>query len=231
MNGNTELPKDILDSIKGKDIDIVLDMGNGFTWTINGKDVENSRDIDLSISNNTKIPVKVINNVTGECSYITISLKHNGNFGFEAVLTIDLGNKNKGLYANLYYYNTKTKKTEFVGSDKINSKGEADFSFTHASDYIIVIDKVDHGKPVVKATSTANSVRLSWKAVPEAEKYAIYKYVDGKAVKLAETKKLAVKINKLKSDTEYRYIVRAYVGGEWTTMKKSDIVTIKTKAE
>lgn len=32
-------------------------------------------------------------------------------------------------------------------------------------------------------------------------------------------------------DTEYQYIVCAYVDGEWTSMKKSDIVTIKTKAE
>ena len=86
-------------------------------------------------------------------------------------------------------------------------------------------------KPVVKAASTENSVRLTWKAVPNAEKYAVYKYVDGKAVKLGETTKLAVRINKLLPDTEYKYIVRAYVDGKWTAMMTSDIVTIKTKAE
>ena len=86
-------------------------------------------------------------------------------------------------------------------------------------------------KPVVKAASTENSVRLTWEAVPNAEKYAVYKYVDGKAVKLCETEKLAVRINKLLPDTEYKYIVRAYVDGKWTVMMTSDIVTIKTKAE
>ena len=86
-------------------------------------------------------------------------------------------------------------------------------------------------KPIVKATSTENSIKLTWQAVPNAEKYAIYKYVDGKAVKLCETKKLAVRINKLTPDTEYQYIVRAYVDGKWTSMKKTDIVTVKTKAE
>ena len=86
-------------------------------------------------------------------------------------------------------------------------------------------------KPVVKAASTENSVRLTWKSVPNAEKYAVYKYVDGKAVKLCETEKLAVRINKLLPDTEYKYIVRAYVDGKWTAMMTSDIVTIKTKAE
>ena len=86
-------------------------------------------------------------------------------------------------------------------------------------------------KPIAKAASTENSVKLTWQAVPNAEKYAIYKYVDGKAVKLCETEKLAVRINKLIPDTEYQYIVRAYVDGKWTTMTKSDIVTVNTDAE
>ena len=86
-------------------------------------------------------------------------------------------------------------------------------------------------KPIAKAASTENSVKLTWQAVPNAEKYAIYKYVDGKAVKLCETEKLAVRINKLIPDTEYQYIVRAYVDGKWTTMTKSDIVTANTDAE
>ena len=86
-------------------------------------------------------------------------------------------------------------------------------------------------KPIPKPTAAKTSITLKWEAVPDAKKYAIYKYVDGKAVKIAETKKLSVKINKLTPDTEYKYIVRAYVDGKWTTMTKSDIVTIKTKAE
>ena len=86
-------------------------------------------------------------------------------------------------------------------------------------------------KPIAKAASTENSIKLTWQAVPNAQKYAICKYVDGKAVKLCETEKLAVKINKLTPDTEYQYIVRAYVDGKWTTMTKSDIVTVNTDAE
>lgn len=86
-------------------------------------------------------------------------------------------------------------------------------------------------KPIVKASSTKNSVTLKWSAVNRAEKYAVYKYVNGKAVKLTETKKTSVKIGSLKSDKKYSYVVRAYVDGKWTTMKKSDIVTIKTKSK
>lgn len=86
-------------------------------------------------------------------------------------------------------------------------------------------------KPLTKATATQNSIKLTWEAVPEAKKYAVYRSADGKVVKLTETKKCSVKINKLSPDTEYSYIVRAYVDGKWTTMLKSDIVTVKTKAE
>ena len=229
MNGTTELPKKILEAIKGKDIDIVLDMGNGFVWTINGNDVKKTQSVDMSVSKGAKIPVRVLNKVTGENSYITISLKHNGSFGFKAVLTVELSKKNKGLYANLYYYNSKTKKTEFIGADKIGSDGKADLGFTHASDYVIVLDKANHGKPVVTATATKNSIKLKWNAVSGATKYRVYKIVNGKARLVIETTKHGLNINKAKSDTEYQYIVRAYVDGSWTSMKKSDIVTVKTK--
>ena len=86
-------------------------------------------------------------------------------------------------------------------------------------------------KPIVSASAEKDSVTLKWNAVPNAEKYTIYKYADGKAVKLAETEKQAAKIIGLTPDTEYQYIVSAYVDGKWTTMLKSDIVTVRTKAE
>ncbi|MBP0959891.1 MAG: leucine-rich repeat domain-containing protein, partial [Oscillospiraceae bacterium] len=105
MNDATELPKNIFKEIKGKDITIVLNMDNGFIWTINGKDVENPKTIDMGVKKGTRIPVKVINEVTGESKYIEITLSHNGDFGFKAVLTVDMGKNNKGNFANLYYYN------------------------------------------------------------------------------------------------------------------------------
>ncbi len=141
MNGQTNLPQDILSDIAGKDIDLVLDMGDGITWTINGKDVTDPKDIDLGVEVDVSgIPVEVINNVTGEISTVQISLKHNGEFGFTATLTIDLGSKNDGYYANLYYYNPETNQLEFVDYGKIEG-GKADLVFTHASDWAIVIDK------------------------------------------------------------------------------------------
>lgn len=142
MNDATELPKNILEEIEGKDIAIVLNMDNGFIWTINGKDVENPKTIDMGVKKGTRIPAKVINEVTGESEYIEITLSHNGDFGFKAVLTVDMGKNNKGNFANLYYYNGKA--MDIICSDEIDENGKADLTFTHASEYVIVIDDTDH---------------------------------------------------------------------------------------
>lgn len=147
MNGATVVPGDVLDTIAGKDVTIVFDMGNGITWSVNGKSITTDKvsDIDFSVkvgeeSGNT-IPVDVINNVTGERYSIQISLAYDGEFGFTAVLSINMEAKNAGLYANLFYYNETTGELEFICADEIAEDGTADLTFTHASDYTIVIDK------------------------------------------------------------------------------------------
>ncbi len=144
MNDATEVPGYIFEAIEGMDIDLVIELDNGFTWTINGESVTEPMDIDLKVRTSSDIPIKVINKLTDEYTYETITLAHNGEFGFTAILTANLGGGNKNLYANLYWYNDGT--TEFICSDKINSKGRAELTFTHASEYIIVIDEENHGK-------------------------------------------------------------------------------------
>ena len=147
MNGATVVPGDVLDTIAGKDVTIVFDMGNGITWSVNGKSITTDKvsDIDFSVkvgeeAGNT-IPVDVINNVTGERYSIQISLAYDGEFGFTAVLSINMEAKNAGLYANLFYYNETTGELEFICADEIAEDGTADLTFTHASDYTIAIDE------------------------------------------------------------------------------------------
>lgn len=144
MNGSTTVPGNIIESIAGKDITIVFDLGDGITWSVNGKSVtaDNIKDIDFGVSRDTKnIPVDVINNVTGERYSMTITIEHDGEFGFTAVLTVNMEKKNAELYANLFYYNKVAEELEFMCADEIDTDGNAELSFTHASDYTIVIDK------------------------------------------------------------------------------------------
>ena len=143
MNGSSVVPGDVLNDIKGKDVTIVFDMGDGITWSVNGKSITSDKigDIDFSVKTGTNtIPVDIINNVTGERYSTQISLAYDGEFGFTAVLSVNLDASNAGLYANLFYYNEKTKEMEFICYDEIAADGTAELKFTHASDYAIVID-------------------------------------------------------------------------------------------
>ena len=145
MNGTTVVPKDVIDSIKGKDTTLVLDMGNGLSWKINGKDITDaSGDIDFDVTAGAdagkSIPVDVINNVTGERSSVNLTLAYDGEFGFTATLTVNMESKNAGLYANLFYYNEQTGELEFISAGQIDPDGNVELVFTHASDYTIVVD-------------------------------------------------------------------------------------------
>ena len=162
MNGTTVVPKDVIDSIKGKDTTLVLDMGNGLSWKIYGKDITDAAgDIDFDVTVGAdagkSIPVDVINNVTGERSSMNLTLAYDGEFGFTATLTVNIESKNAGLYANLFYYNEQTGELEFISAGQIDPDGNVELVFTHASDYTIVVDtKImsDNGQADNKADET-----------------------------------------------------------------------------
>ena len=162
MNGTTVVPKDVIDSIKGKDTTLVLDMGNGLSWKIYGKDITDAAgDIDFDVTAGAdagkSIPVDVINNVTGERSSMNLTLAYDGEFGFTATLTVNMESKNAGLYANLFYYNEQTGELEFISAGQIDPEGNVELVFTHASDYTIVVDtKImsDNGQADNKADET-----------------------------------------------------------------------------
>lgn len=147
MNGTTVVPGDIFDTIRGRNVAVVFHMGDGITWTVNGRDVtaEKAKDIDLGVVFGAEagrtIPVEVINNVTGERYSINLTLAYDGEFGFKATLAVNMDKKNAGLFANLFYYNESTGGLEFICAGEIDSEGEVGLTFTHASDYTIIVDR------------------------------------------------------------------------------------------
>ena len=157
MNGATVVPGDIFDSIKGSDVTIAFDLGDGILWTVNGLDVtaQNVKDIDFGVTMGEKagesIPVDVINNVTGERYSINLTLAYDGEFGFNATLTINMDAANAGLYANLFYYNPASGELEFMCAGEIDEAGNTELIFSHASDYTIVIDTQPMNQTAVDA--------------------------------------------------------------------------------
>lgn len=140
MNNATVVPKHILEVLKGKDVTVKLNM-KGYTWTINGKDIfaENLKDINLKVTFNTNnIPNDVVSQLAQGNPVKQLSLAHNGNFGFKANLTFDIGDEFKGKYGNLYYYDSD-RKMVFMNAGQIKEDGKLTVSFSHASEYAIVI--------------------------------------------------------------------------------------------
>ena len=152
MNGTGIVPGDVFDEIRGKDITITFDLGNGISWQVNGNSVQADEvgNIDFTVKFGEEasdaIPVDIINALTGERSSMNLTLAYEGTFGFEASLCINVGTDNKGLVANLFYYNESTGELEFISAGEIDENGSAMLSFTHASDYTIVIDVASMGE-------------------------------------------------------------------------------------
>lgn len=143
MNGITVVPGNIFDSIKGRDVTITFDMENGIVWSVNGKSItaEQAGDIDFSARIGTNaIPADVIRNAAKEGHSIQLSLSHEGDFGFTAVLSINLGKENARRSTMLYYYNPDAKALELICKERVEADGTARLTFTHASDYLIVVD-------------------------------------------------------------------------------------------
>ena len=149
MNDTTKVPKDVFEQIAGKDISVEIVLGDGLMWNVNGKDADTKglKDIDLAVTLESKenpltsIPATIINAIAGERKSVKMQLAHSGEFGFEAVLTVGLEEKNAGMYANLFFFNPVTKALEFICADVIAADGKAELSFTHASDYLVVLSE------------------------------------------------------------------------------------------
>jgi len=154
MNGTSELPKNILTAIQGRDIDLVLYMGSRVVWTINGMSVTKAKTVDMKVRKLSKIPKSAVDEYFGDLETIQIDLSHNGDFGFIAELTIDLGSKYNGMYANSYCY--KSRKFEFGDSAEI-SDGQAKLRFSHASRWLITVES----SPVLEDVSSAAAAHSS----------------------------------------------------------------------
>lgn len=146
MNGETEVPSDIFEDVAGKDVDLVFDMGDGLSWSVNGQDIPegtNLTDLDLGVDLGTDgIPVDVINAITGEKDSVQITLAYDGDFGF--TLTAPLGEDNAGYWANLYHYDEDTEAMNFEAAAEIGVDGSVSLPLSHASQYAIVIDDHSH---------------------------------------------------------------------------------------
>jgi len=146
--GDTTLDKEVFETLAGRDVTLVIDLGDDVSWTVKGSDVPEDADftdIDMGVTMNSDgIPVDVVNAITGERSSVQITLAHNGAFGFTMTLTAPLGKENAGYWANLYHYDEDAEALNFETAAEIDADGSVTIPFSHASQYAIVIDTHSH---------------------------------------------------------------------------------------
>ena len=147
MNGEDTVPSDVFEAIEGQDITVTFDMGNGIVWAVNGMDVTAGtfKDINfgaLTGEGVTDIPAELVSNLTENRFSVELTLEFEGEFGFTAVMTVNVDKKNAGKYANLFYFNPETESMEYICSAPVKEDGTTDLTFVHASDYIIVVDDI-----------------------------------------------------------------------------------------
>ncbi len=160
MKKATIVPKEVLEAVQGKDINIVLDMGI-YRWSIGGTEVLASvlRDIDLEVTVDTNaIPPSLVDSIAEGKPSTQLSLTHNGEFGFRADLTLNLGSGHAGSTGNLYYYDSSGKLV-FRNAGEIGADGSISLSFSHASDYVVIIDRApaENGKDDNSGNDTGDS--------------------------------------------------------------------------
>ena len=147
MGDETKVPAEIFESLAGKDVDVIFDLGD-IQWSVDGADIPTDTDftdLDLRVDLDTHgIPVNVINTITGEIGTVQITLAHNGEFGFTMTLTAPLGKENAGYWANLYHYDERAEAMNFEAAAKIDETCSVTIPFSHASQYAIVIDTHSH---------------------------------------------------------------------------------------
>lgn len=142
----TKIPANVFESIKGKDMNVTFKVSDQASWIINGKDITGNvtAPIDLGLVVGTSdIPKQKVTALADGNETIQLSLNYDGVFGFEGILRLSVGTDYSGKIANLYYYNETTGKFEYYQAAQVKEDGTVDFKFSHASDYVIVLNDTD----------------------------------------------------------------------------------------
>ena len=144
LEETTVVEPEVLESARGKNVDIILTLANKCKWHINGRDIDEGAlaAIDFEVILNTEnIPEELVEPIKTESGFLQFEVKHNGNFGFKAGLTLPIGAENAGKMATLFWHDVANGTMIPQGKNVVNANGNVTFAFTHASDYIVILSE------------------------------------------------------------------------------------------
>lgn len=153
MNDTTELPKEITSFMQNKNVNLVLKMENGVSWTINGMDIEKPKTVDMEVSTAPrKSLADLADSIGSKRKAVPIKLYQNGDPGLSADLTVYLNDRYNGYCASLYSRNRKTGDADYISSSTAaNGKAVITFSkYSDSSEYAVIFTD----EPVIEDISS-----------------------------------------------------------------------------
>ena len=220
--------------------------GSAITPAVTVKDgtktLTSGTDYTVSYSNNVNVGTATVT-ITGKGNYTEIAIgsfnivgKNAANFTVSAIadqtytgsaikpaVTVKDGTKTltKGTDYTVSYTNNTN-----VGTATVTITGKGNYTGTKKLTFKIV-NPIGH--PKVTAKGGKKQITLTWKSVPDAEKYGVYRYADGKYTRIdIEVPGTIYVVTGLEDDTEYTFFVQAYVNGKWSSAHEESYATAKT---
>lgn len=160
VKNNEPVPSTILESLKGKDVDVVFEFEN-YSWTINGKSISGlSGDVksyDLSVKT---IDDPALSELSGGEDVLQIEISHNGALPFLGQLryTVDPSLNGKTVYR--YYYDETLKKLVYQ-DEAVVKDGKVIFDFAHASKYVIT-DTLNQEQTNIECSYQTHVENIGW---------------------------------------------------------------------
>ena len=174
LNDNTNISKQIVDLAVDQGVDLEVVLRNGISWNLDTKTIGQAaiEEMDMNVQlQKGIIDAGLIETLAEGRDYLEIRLAHDGEFGFTALLTIPVAEDNIGRLANLFYMNEETGKLEYQMVSEVTEEAEVSFTFSHASDYLIVFADEDMEEAASRLTENEET-EAGEEALADQEKSA-----------------------------------------------------------
>lgn len=142
--------KSEFESIKGQDITAIFQYKDKadnviYSWSFNGKDITEPKDIDMGISFSSRYESK-IRSLSKLDNVLYLSFKHSGELPGKATIDIKVGDTYKdGDQVMLYYYDENKDTFSLQSKNLTVSDGYVRFDITHCSEYFLSNQMVKEG--------------------------------------------------------------------------------------
>lgn len=141
---NTLISKEIIDSLSGKDIELIINKYKGneidYIWYINAQSIENGFEFDTLVKFETN-NMENIDKLTNNAKTKYLSFNYSGKLPAGSEFKVYVGDKfNDNEVLKLYYYDESNNTIKLESENIRVTGGYVRFGISHCSDYILIND-------------------------------------------------------------------------------------------